>query len=178
MNFREIMRRISRSYLARSVKELRKTEDICVYNLGLTRDKRYFTLGVLAYSLSKLVSKPRYWAEVFESYIKSLDELTQRAKHIGNDAEVMRLAEEMLAVVVEWDSTDRRFARNVVQKARLKMASKLYSQGFSLKTTVELTGCEESDLMLFIGNTLFADRLKEGIPESERLKKLDLLIQN
>ena len=176
MKLRDLIIKTHLAVAKKSPRDLRKLDDIATYNLGMKREKRYLTAGILIYSLSKFLSKPRFM-ESEENYVSQVESLLAKSKHMSDDSELGKLCEECIAIVLEWENTDKRFAKSIVQKAKLKIASVLYSQGFSLKTTSELTGCEEEDIMSYVGNTLFADRLKEGYSIANRIKDAERLLE-
>lgn len=177
MNLKDIIKRISIAFSNRDVKELKVVHDICTYELGLTHEKNVLSVAILAYSLAKFLTKPRLVGEFSQEYVIRMRELLQSAKYVNSDEQLNKIVQEAIGIIIEWENTDKRFAKSIIQKAKLKIAATLYAQGFSLKTTSELTGAEETDIMSYIGSTLFADRLKEGLDIHERLKRIEKLIE-
>jgi len=59
-----------------------------------------------------------------------------------------------------------------LQKGKLKIASVLYAQGISLGNASELTGSDKREVLLYAGQTMMFDRLKEKRGIEDRMKEL------
>ena len=70
------------------------------------------------------------------------------------------------------DEKDRRFVKGILTKGRLKIASTLYAQGISLGNAAEMTGTDKREVLLYAGQTMMFDRLKEKKSMEERMKDL------
>ncbi|MBI5158558.1 hypothetical protein HY992_00375 [Candidatus Micrarchaeota archaeon] len=75
----------------------------------------------------------------------------------------------MVARVGSVESRDRRYVRTVVEKARLKIASRLYAQGISLGNAAEITGVSKRDVAHYSGKTMVHDRAGVTKNITERL---------
>jgi hypothetical protein len=72
--------------------------------------------------------------------------------------------------LIAFDSEDRRYVHSLFNKARLKFATYLYAQGFSLSNAVALTETNKSAVLSYSGKTLMHDRVGKTKSIEERLK--------
>jgi hypothetical protein len=88
-----------------------------------------------------------------------------------NDAQTVACLKKSLQLISSLDAKDRRFVTTLGEKARLKIASTLYAQGFSLGMASEITGVGQREIMSYAGGTMMFDRLKSEVRMSERLRR-------
>ena len=72
------------------------------------------------------------------------------------------------------EASDRRFITDMLSKAKLKVASTLYAQGFSLGNASEITGVEKREIQSYAGGTMMFDRVK---PEKTMVQRLKILMK-
>ncbi|MCX8167051.1 MAG: hypothetical protein N3E37_04320 [Candidatus Micrarchaeota archaeon] len=176
MKIREVIRQISNAFQSENIKELKQIVSIATYNLGTKRDKNYLLFGILAYSLSKLLQKESFYNLKDGYYYNNIKDYLNMTKHMSNENEISKICEKIISLIIEFENFDKKFAKSIVQKAKLKIGATLYAQGFSLSTASELSEENQDELMTYIGNTLFADRLKESKDINERLNQLSELL--
>ncbi|MCX6769715.1 MAG: hypothetical protein NT051_03475, partial [Candidatus Micrarchaeota archaeon] len=79
---------------------------------------------------------------------------------------------KLLNTIEKMDDEDRRFVKGILQKGRLKIASSLYAQGLSLGNAADVTGTDKRELLLYAGQTMMFDRVKETLTIQQRMKDL------
>jgi len=144
-----------------------------------TKNKIFFTIALVSYLLSKVIQKPRFR--------KKIDIITNRSsKYIGEaikfvNEEKFDLASnslnEIIKVIKDIDEKDSRYVFDIEEKGKTKIAAVLYAMGFSLETSVLMTGAQMGDVLNYSGRTKFADRFGRTISERERLKIARKLIK-
>ncbi len=160
----------------RDIRQLRKINDRSSSAIAVQFDQSLYDITILSYILAKLVSKPRFWASP-ESKAKLsvvrniLREATEQSRR-GDLTAVAGSLQAAFDQIKKIESSDRRFISDFEQKARLKLASTLYAQGFSLGNASSITGVEKREILSYAGKTMMFDRLKSEVSMSERLKRI------
>jgi hypothetical protein len=123
-------------------------------------------LAILSYLLSKILTKRRF-EEEHEDIV--LDKLNAICK-AGKDQDLAKSIRELNDVVLEMESQDKRYVIDILTKARIKIASKLYAKGVSLGVVSRSFGIPQQEIMSYSGKTMMFDRLKEEIDVKKRLR--------
>ncbi|MEM3609680.1 MAG: hypothetical protein QXO21_05355 [Candidatus Anstonellales archaeon] len=177
MRLRDLLRQIANCYLSQDIKGLKQIVAVSTYNLGTKRDKSYLLLGILSYALGKVLQKESFFNTKDGYFYNTIKDYLIMTKHMSHENEIIKVCEKILALIIEFENIDKKYAKSIIQKAKLKIGSTLYAQGFSLATASELSEENQDDLMTYIGNTLFADRLKESLDLKERLNRISELVE-
>jgi hypothetical protein len=171
-----IIEKIRQALRKKDIHQMRKINDECLRELSLQFDRMPYLLALLSYSLGKILSKPRYWKrQGVAEFMKNVDVELDAASRYAADGNERRLGgrlEKILGSLEKLDLRDRRFLKDVLTKARLKVASTLYAQGFSLGKAQEVTGVDKREILAYAGQTMMFDRVHEEKGISERLAKL------
>jgi len=162
------------AFQKKDVRLLRKINDQCIEAIGLEFGEDTYNLAILSYVLSKILSKPRYFkrkgiAEFLSSIRDSLSESVSFAKK-GNERAFAASMKRTFKTIEKLDSKDRRFVIKMQEKAKLKIASTLYAQGFSLGQASEITGIDKREILSYAGQTMMFDRVKEEKTIHDRLR--------
>jgi hypothetical protein len=171
-----IIERIRQALRKKDIHQMRKINDECLRELSVQFDRMPYLLALLSYSLGKILSKPRYWKRtgVLE-FMRGLDSELEAAGGYAESENEKRLGgrlEKILGRLEKLDLRDKRFVKDVLTKARLKVASTLYAQGFSLGKAQEVTGIDKREILSYAGQTMMFDRVREEKGIGERLAKL------
>ncbi len=155
------------------IKVLRKTSTRCAESMATESVEGMFPLSVISYVLGKMLEKPRFFhdhrTEELGLFIENkLLECSKCAKE-GRKEDFSRATTELIEHLVEFESRDRRYVRGLIDKAKLKIAARLYAQGFSLSYVVSITGADMREVLKYIGQTLMFDRVGKTKNVEERL---------
>ncbi|MEM3555173.1 MAG: hypothetical protein QXF56_00390 [Candidatus Micrarchaeia archaeon] len=172
----EALKEMLNALMTNELSELRKISDRCVSSFAIGGEKELLDIAIVSYVLAKVLEKPRYWIKrVKKEFIEKVEESLHNAvvSLEENKPDEMKIylssiSEELKAL----DTEDRRYVQSLFNKARLKFASYLYAQGFSLGNAIELTGTSESAVLSYSGKTLMHDRVGKTKSISERLKNV------
>lgn len=171
-NLRVLCLSLSKNFEKRSHRKLRKIFSELIRELPIYYSKKRFAITLLAYVLSKIVSKPRLMGKehVDARYqiIQSINRMADRIDTCSDD-EFEGLFDDIKDKIKNLEKSDPRFLMNMINKGRLKIAAIMYAQGISLGRASELTGIDRHDILDYSGKTYMADRLKEEIPIFERI---------
>ncbi len=108
-------------------------------------------LALIDYALSKIMSKTHYKGLEKKFY----DDIKSRLMdaRLGPKEETIRHLEAIEDRVIKLDAREGNYAENVIEKARVKKAAKLYEQGFSLRRASELTGADPVKVLHYVGGS-------------------------
>jgi hypothetical protein len=154
--------------------QLRKISDRCISAFALGESKQLLDVAIISYVIAKILEKPRYWdRKVKREFIERVEEKLRSAiasiesnRLDDATAYINSISQDLIA----FDSEDRRYVHSLFNKARLKFATYLYAQGFSLSNAVALTETNKSAVLSYSGKTLMHDRVGKTKSIEERLK--------
>ncbi|MEM3399218.1 MAG: hypothetical protein QXP42_00090 [Candidatus Micrarchaeia archaeon] len=171
----DIVLRIKNAFKKGKIHKLRKIHNECTKELVLTNNPILLDMALISYALAKLIEKPRYrdihikkFAPILED---NLDRVAQALK-TNEMNEYNRAIKEITEAATKMESADRRYIRIIFDKARLKLASTIYAQGFSLGYASEISGVSRRDILDYVGKTMIPDRVKTEKTIDERLKNV------
>ena len=158
------------------VRAMRRINDRCIEETAIKFESSTYLFALISYVLSKIISKPRYYKQKKSKDALSALSLSLRlCESQAKNADYSGLAatqNKILSSIEEMDEKDRRFVKGILTKGRLKIASTLYAQGISLGNAAEMTGTDKREVLLYAGQTMMFDRLKEKKSMEERMKDL------
>ncbi len=148
---------------------LRKIGNKLAEEAALEQDRRKAQLSVIAYALSKILSKPHFFRSPrWQLYRRRVLTLLKSAASRGD----IHILEKVERAIAELDEQDGLFVKNIIEKARAKMAVRAYALGISLSLAAELFGTTKEELATYIGQTKIHDEYIPKIGIKERLEAL------
>jgi len=177
-----LLRAMRRALEEMDLSALRKTSASAVEVTAMDDGEDTFNIALISHVLSKLLSKSHCWdmkrkKRFIQATLVKVDKCISSVE--GNDLQsYSKSMKDILNVMRELESTDKRYIGDLEDKARVKLASRLYAQGFSLSRAVAITGASKRDLQAYTGRTLIADRSGKTKPLDERLKALRQLFSS
>ncbi|MDD5111602.1 MAG: hypothetical protein PHG85_03590 [Candidatus Altiarchaeota archaeon] len=141
----------------RDINELREISHQCSEEAALGQDERKIQAAIVTYCFNKLLSKVHYRDKV--------DELTNASIEAATRGDFPKV----LALIEEFDRKYSFFEGSLVQKAKVKVASRLYSSGLSIARSAELLGASVSDVLDYVGVTRVHSDV-QSMTVAERLK--------
>ncbi|MBN2517277.1 MAG: hypothetical protein JXB14_00370 [Candidatus Altiarchaeota archaeon] len=151
----------------RDALELRRISSEAINEAAIEQHRELILLGLIDYALSKILSKTHY-EKVPEGFYEEIQKYLESAK-TGGDENVLLNLEKIEDMVIKLDESEGRYEDNLMEKARVKKAAKLYYSGLSLKRAAGLTGANPSDVLAFVGQSRIHEFRDEG-PLSNRIK--------
>jgi len=155
---------------------LRKTSTSAVEITAMDDGEDTFYIALIAHMLSKLLSRSHYWdlkqkKRFAKTALRKVDKCVTAVEKQDMQA-YSKTVRDIVSDMRDLEVTDPRYVNDVEAKARTKLASRLYAQGFSLSRAVAITGASKRDLQAYSGRTLIADRTGKTKTLEERLKHL------
>jgi len=158
------------------VRAMRKINSKCVEETALRFQQPTYNYALITYVLAKILSKPRYFQHGRgKEALSTVDKLLRACEAAAKEADYAALLSsqgKILSAMERIDEEDRRFVKGILQKARLKIASTLYAQGISLGNASDITGADKREVLLYAGQTMMFDRLREKKSIEGRMKEL------
>ena len=167
-----------------SAKEAIKKEDVIllkelsnqtVHTASTIQDTDSILIAIIIYSLSKIIErKHQYDEKLCRDFCKfSIIELDKAIKSLKQDDErgFNSSLERIMNSVNKFSSDFKRNVQDVLNKARINKASKIYEHGISMEQTANLLGISQYELAGYVG--LREDRtapLMKTESASERIK--------
>ena len=140
-----------------------------IHDASIFQDDDSVSLAVLIYALSKVSQRCREEntpCVVLQPVLKqALSALTT-----GNEQEYRGHVRRILDEVRKTDEKLKLYIGEVLEKAKVKKASKMHEHGISLARTAELLGVSQWEVQEYIGKTTIPDT-QLGSPAIARLKK-------
>lgn len=174
-----ILRVLDRAIVAvkgNDAKELKDLSNETIHDATVYQDEYSIAVAVMFYVLSKIYERDIHynqfkgWKNFCTSCVIDLE--TARAKLKENDIQGFDSAlKGYLEAMRKLDKKLVKYVQDVLYKARITKASRLYEHGLSIGRTAELLGVSKYELMDYIGRTYIAD-MKDNVTINikERLK--------
>ncbi len=140
-----------------------------IHDASVFQDDDSVSVAVLVYALGKVAQRcceQQVSCVHFPPIIAQARDLLAQGREEEYRAVVRRLIDEIRKL----DDKLKLYITEVMEKARVKKASKLHEHGISLARTAELLGVSQWELQDYIGKTTIAD-VGMGISASHRLNK-------
>ena len=165
-----ILRVLDKAILAirnNDAKSLKDLSNETIHDATVFQDEYSITIAVLFYALSKVYERDVHYGQ-FKGWKVFCNECalgfeTAREKLENDDVEGFDFAlKSYLESMRKLDKKLISYVQDVLHKARITKASRLYEHGLSVGRTAELLGISRFELMDYIGKTYIAD-MKENI---------------
>jgi hypothetical protein len=131
--------------------ELRRISAHTLSEAAIEEHRELMLLALVDYALSKILSKLHY-EDVDSGFYGKVKKHFERAVASRKEEKIKHL-EAIEDLVIKLDEKEGNFSENLMTKARIKKASKLYDQGFSLRRAAELTGANPSEVLNYVGGS-------------------------
>ena len=133
--------------------ELREISNQAIESAAMNQNRVLVDISIVSYALAKLMTKPHLFHS--DNWLKFKEHILRELEKKGDPDRIL------LAIIEDVSSFDidlGNYARDIIEKARIKQASRAYALGISLKQASELTGVNLSALLDYIGATKIHDR--------------------
>lgn len=134
-----------------NISGLRSLSNKALEEALITENKELINLSLLSYALSKILTKVHFkehWPIIKEQLISALKQEKPYSSVLGN----------LLDEISLFDKEFGNYAIDIVEKARLKQASRAYALGMSIGRAAEITECDPQELQDYVGKTKIHER--------------------
>lgn len=157
---KELIKNMKKAFLRGDARKLKKISNEAIENAVLSRDKGLVLVSLVSYALYKMLTKPHYhyapgWKDFVNEVVNHLEKCEKDPRAIQET-----LGKKLVEDIRKMDELHGRFMDDLMEKARVKQASRAYAMGLSLSSAIELTGADKFKLHAYIGKT----KIHEEIP--------------
>lgn len=136
----------------KNVMRLRELSNNAIEQVVLTENKNLVYISLISYAFSKLLSKPhlekKQW-QILQKHV--MRELEKKEK-------LELILKEIIQDVSRFDISTGNYLLDLIEKARIKQASRIYAMGLSLGRAAYLTEVDKEQLLAYVGATKIHDR--------------------
>jgi len=169
--------------LLESIKALKKKDAVLldalsnrtIHNASVYQDKDSITTAIIIYALAKLLHRSKH--ERIKNLDKTLDLILNKLEYAKRDLQEENIGrfrmnlKKVLSLIGKIEKKLKWYIEDVLSKAKIVKASKLYEHGLSIETTAHLLGVSQWDLLSYVGKTKIIDKFPDAIPVEERISK-------
>jgi len=137
-----------------------------IHDASIYQEDDPLTLAVLMYALSKIIQRSVEQGQTPPTPLAALKR-ARDALSEDDDNSYRAAIKQLLRTIVTQDSQLKLYIQDVIQKAKIKKASKMHEHGISVARTAELLGISQWELQDYIGQTT-----REGFTDERALKRL------
>lgn len=180
MVFHSLISALYSNFKKKNEKKLRKTGDDFLSEAIMRNSRLFFEFSVIAYVLSKILSKPRFLTDKYEKELAKIENLLKQIEAGAGkktDEEFLDLIKKIEVIINSMEAEDKRFFIGLLTKGRLKSAATMYAKGVSLGLAAEISGAGQQEIQKYAGDSMMFDRLKEEMDIRERIKKARKLME-
>ncbi|HLC58368.1 MAG TPA: hypothetical protein VJI68_00755 [Candidatus Nanoarchaeia archaeon] len=145
------------------LKLLKDLSNETIHSAAIYQEEHFITIAVLIYTLSKFYERDYHyaqfkgWKNVCVGCSNKLEEAKEKLSRNDFDGFNESL-KSYLNILKNMDKKLKYYIEDVIRKAKINKASRLYEHGISLGRTAELLGISKFELMDYIGKTGIHDR--------------------
>jgi len=170
-----------RLFEEKKVFDLRGMGSRLIREAALGNDYAKAELGVIAYALHKIETKPHFmnspqWIKI-KQLIATNFNIAKSAVDKGDEKQFMDALKMIIKNIVNIDNELGNYAQNVYEKAKVKQASLAYSYGLSIAQASALTGADQKELQSYIGFTTMHDEEPESKNITQRVMELKEILE-
>lgn len=141
--------------------KLKDTSDHVIHNVSIFQDEYSISIAVIIYAVAKIFERLRYrkykdWPKFYKVIFENLNmayEALNKDNITGYEYFIHKIVQDLNKVEEKF----RKYISEVIERAKVSKASRIYEHGISAGRTAELLGISEWELMDYIGGTGIAD---------------------
>ena len=146
---------------------LRRISADALSEAAIEQHREMILLSLVDYALSKILSKVHY-GDLEDKFFAKIIKNFEAAK-AGPKEKTIKHLETVEDLVMKLDAAEGSFSENIIDKAKIKKASKLYGQGLSLRRASEMTGANPVEVLNYVGGSKIHE-FKGGGRNADRLR--------
>jgi len=164
------------------ITELKNMSDHVIHDASVYQDEYSISIAVIIYGIAKIFERVRYreykdWNKFYRAIFENLT----KAYNTLKKGDIDDYEYNIHKIIQDLNKLDVRFKKNiseVIERAKISKASRLYEHGISTGRTAELLGISEWELMEYVGGTGISDvRFNISKPINQRIKLIRSLFK-
>jgi len=139
-----------------------------IHNASIFQDEDSVSIAILIYSLSKIIERKQENL----NYRQILDMINSCISYLqsNQDDSFRKSIKNIFNFVRTVDKKLKLYIHEVINQAQVKKGCKLCEHGISVARAAEVLGISQWELMNYLGQTTFIDKISEPFNVSYRLK--------
>lgn len=146
--------------------KLRDLSDHVIHNATIFQDKYSITIAVTIYMMSKIYKSNKDIDQFIIPHIKDAIKYLEEGKLNLYETEIKNILKD----ISKTNSRTKYYVQEVLERAQIKKASKMFEHGISMGQVADSLGISIWDLMDYIGKTRIVDEFEHHIDMKERLE--------
>ena len=146
--------------------KLRELSDHVIHNAAVFQDKDSITIAVTIYSMSKIYKNVKDLDNMIVSHLSNAKEYLGK----GNFNQYEKEIKNMVKDITEKDEKTKFYIMEVLERAQIKKASKMFEHGISLGQVADALGVSLWELMDYVGKTRIVDKFEQKTNVIDKLK--------
>ena len=150
-----------RAIESNDIVKLKEASDHTLHCMSIYQDGDSSSIAIIIYSLAKIFEKEEYrvkkeWSEFYRKVLRHIGEAREL---LGSDnlTGYNSCIKELLKLIHGLEKKFGLYVDEVLQSAKIKKGSKIYSHGISSGRVAEMLGISEWELMSYVGKTKIDD---------------------
>lgn len=143
-----------------------------IHDASIFQDDDSVSIAILTYAISKIMircfEKHEDWEKSCVVLVPQIED-ARKALEKGKFDRYRRTIRNLFSQIQNLDKKLKLYIQVVLDKARIKKASKLHAHGISIARTAELLNITQWELQDYVGKTTFPE-VRTAISATERLK--------
>ena len=160
-NVLRILEETKRAIKEEDVIKLKNLSNQTIHTASITQDPDNISIAVIVYSISKIIEREQYqkyskWKEFYKTIASLID---NSIKHLQkNDEKKLSQDLELIQKTINKLSGNfKKYIQDVLRKASINKASRIYEHGISMEKTASLLGITMFELANYAGQTGISD---------------------
>ena len=173
-NLLNILNNVIKSLKDNNLTALKDLSNQTIHDASIMQERHSITLAVLIYSLNKIYEREYSYSQLSgwkkicvncDSGLIFIRNFLEKGDYVGFDNALKQYMKSLEKV----DTKLKGYIGDVLDKARINKASRIYEHGISIGRTAELLGITRFELMDYVGKTHISD-VKESITISPKAR--------
>lgn len=167
----DVLTQAKKALLAEDSFALQELSNQTIHSASIYQHTDFVLIAVLVYSLDKIMAKKekiKSWSTFVKKFNGELDSAAKELKN-SDTSEFVRHLEHAKELLVELTPAIHINVEEILRKASVNKASKIYEHGISLSRTADLLGITQWDMAEYVGGrNLFDNPYNETISVKKR----------
>ena len=154
----KLLKEVKKALSKEDAFELKRLSNYTIHSASTYQDDRSILLAVLVYSLSKILErkenlKIKDWKEIVRKINFELDKIIECLKKKEEEKKCIYHLKEARQIMTKASPRIKEHIKEVLRKAAINKASRVYEHGISMERTADLLGVTIWELSEYIGQT-------------------------
>ena len=157
----KMLDKLRKSFRSKDIPALKRLSNQAIERAALTEDAYLVNISLIAYALSKLLSKQHILeSDEWNKFVKDVDSDLEEAMAMKGGGKPLEgiLERDIIQDITQIDASLGNYVQDLITKSRIKQASRIYAMGLSLDKAISLTHADRFQLLTYIGSTVIHDR--------------------